>query len=80
MRTAVVYPPPTRCEGLESTFSRNISRYLVRQLAEREVIELGPHYPNRAARYAFVTTWSSPQASGLETLDDLPDRTELDEA
>lgn len=50
------------------------------QPISRDLIGTGPHEPRRGAPYAFVTTETFLAAFGMESLRDLPDPEQLDDA
>ena len=67
-------------EGLKDIFGKEISRDLIGRLAERDLIATGPREPRRGAPYTFVTTDSFLAAFGMESLRDLPDPEQLNDA
>lgn len=77
---AIAYHQPITREGLKDIFGREISRDLVGRLHERELIGIGPRSPRRGAPYTFVTMEAFLVAFGLESLRDLPDREQLEDA
>jgi segregation and condensation protein B len=77
---AVAYHQPVTRDGLKDIFGKEISRDLIGRLHARELIATGPRSPRRGAPYTFVTTEKFLVAFDLETLRDLPDREQLDDA
>lgn len=77
---AIAYHQPVSRDGLKDIFGKEISRDLIGRLAERELIGTGPREPRRGAPYTFVTTEAFLAAFGMESLRDLPDPEQLDDA
>ena len=77
---AIAYHQPITRDGLKDIFGKEISRDLIGRLHARELIGTGPRSPRRGAPYTFVTTEQFLVAFGLETLGDLPDREQLEDA
>ena len=77
---AIVYHQPITRDGLKDIFGKEISRDLVGRLHDRGLVGTGPRAPRRGAPYTFVTTEQFLVTFGLETLRDLPDREQLDDA
>ena len=77
---AIAYHQPITRDGLKDIFGREISRDLIGRLHARGLIGTGPRAPRRGVPYTFVTTEQFPMAFGLETLGDLPDREQLEDA
>lgn len=77
---AIAYHQPITRDGLKDIFGREISRDLIGRLHARGLIGTGPRAPRRGAPYTFVTTEQFLMAFGLETLGDLPDREQLEDA
>ena len=67
-------------DGLKDIFGKEISRDLIGRLHARNLIGTGPRSPRRGAPYTFVTTEQFLVAFGLESLRDLPDREQLENA
>ena len=76
---ALYHQPITR-DGLKDIFGKEISRDLIGRLHSRDSIGPGPRSPRRGAPYTFVTTEQFLVAFDLETLADLPDRKQLEDA
>jgi segregation and condensation protein B len=74
-----VYQPISR-DGLKEIFGKEISRDLIGRLAERSLIGTGPREPRRGAPYTFVTTETFLAAFGMQSLRDLPDTEQIDDA
>ncbi|MCI5041661.1 MAG: SMC-Scp complex subunit ScpB [Donghicola eburneus] len=77
---AIAYHQPITRDGLKDIFGKEISRDLIGRLHARDLIGTGPRSPRRGAPYSFVTTEQFLIAFGLESLRDLPDREQLDDA
>ena len=77
---AVAYHQPITREGLKEVFGKEISRDLIGRLHARNLIGTGPRSPQRGAPYTFVTTEAFLVAFDLESLQDLPDREQLEDA
>lgn len=77
---AIAYRQPITREGLKDIFGKEISRDLIGRLHARNLIGTGPRSPKRGAPYTFVTTQQFLVAFGLESLRDLPDREQLEDA
>ena len=76
----IAYHQPVTREGLKDIFGKDISRDLIGRLHARDLIATGPREPRRGAPYTFVTTEAFLAAFGLESLRDLPDREQLQDA
>lgn len=77
---AIAFHQPISRNGLKDIFGKEISRDLIGRLAERELIGTGPREPRRGAPYTFVTTETFLAAFGMQSLRDLPDPEQLDDA
>ena len=77
---AIAYHQPITRDGLKDIFGKEISRDLIGRLHARDLIGTGPRSPRRGAPYTFVTTEQFLVAFGLESLLDLPDREQLEDA
>ena len=77
---AIAYHQPITRDGLKDIFGKEISRDLIGRLHARNLIGTGPKSPRRGAPYTFVTTEQFLVAFGLESLHDLPDREQLEDA
>lgn len=77
---AIAYHQPITRDGLKDIFGKEISRDLIGRLHARDLIGTGPRSPQRGAPYTFVTTEQFLVAFGLESLRDLPDREQLEDA
>lgn len=77
---AIAYHQPITREGLKDIFGKEISRDLIGRLHARGLIGTGPRSPRRGAPYTFVTTEQFLVAFDLETLQDLPDREQMEDA
>lgn len=77
---AIAYHQPITREGLKDIFGKEISRDLIGRLHARNLVGTGPRSPRRGAPYTFVTTEQFLVAFGLESLRDLPDLEQLDDA
>ncbi len=77
---AVAYNQPITRDGLKDIFGKEISRDLIGRLHARDLIATGPRSPRRGAPYTFVTTEKFLVVFDLESLRDLPDREQLEDA
>jgi segregation and condensation protein B len=77
---AIAYHQPITRDGLKDIFGKPISRDLIGRLHARGLIGTGPRSPRRGAPYTYVTTEQFLVAFDLETLQDLPDREQLEDA
>ena len=77
---AVAYNQPITRDGLKDIFGKEISRDLIGRLHARDLIATGPRSPRRGAPYTFVTTEKFLAAFDLQSLRDLPDREQLEDA
>lgn len=77
---AIAFHQPISRDGLKDIFGKEISRDLIGRLAERDLIGTGPREPRRGAPYTFVTTETFLAAFGMESLRDLPDPEQLEDA
>ena len=77
---AIAYHQPITRDGLKDIFGKEISRDLIGRLHARDLIATGPRGPRRGAPYTFVTTQAFLVVFGLESLRDLPDREQLEDA
>ena len=73
---AIAYHQPITRDGLKDIFGKEISRDLIGRLHARGLIGTGPRSP----RYTYVTTDQFLVAFDLESLQDLPDREQLEDA
>jgi chromosome segregation and condensation protein ScpB len=76
----IAYHQPITRDGLKDIFGREISRDLIGRLNAQGLIGTGPRSPRRGAPYTFVTTEQFLVAFGMESLQDLPDREQLNDA
>ena len=77
---AIAYHQPITRDGLKDIFGKEISRDLIGRLADRELIGTGPREPRRGAPYTFVTTDTFLAAFGMQSLRDLPDPEQMQDA
>ena len=77
---AIAYQQPITRDGLKDIFGKEISRDLIGRLHARGLIGTGPRSPRRGAPYTYVTTDQFLVAFDLESLQDLPDREQLEDA
>ena len=77
---AIAYHQPITRDGLKDIFGKEIGRDLIGRLHAQGLIGTGPRAPRRGAPYTFVTTGQFLIAFGLESLRDLPDREQMEEA
>ena len=77
---AIAWHQPITRDGLKDIFGKEISRDLIGRLHARGLIGTGPRSPRRGAPYTFVTTEQFLVAVDLETLQDLRDREQMEDA
>ncbi|MGR3270576.1 SMC-Scp complex subunit ScpB [Thalassococcus profundi] len=77
---AIAYHQPITRDGLRDIFGKEISRDLIGRLHARGLIGTGPRSPRRGAPYTYVTTDQFLVAFDLESLQELPDREQLEDA
>ncbi len=77
---AIAYHQPITRDGLKDIFGKEISRDVIARLHARDLIGTGPRSPRRGAPYTFVTTEQFLVTFDLESLRDLPDREQLEDA
>lgn len=77
---AIAYHQPITRDGLKDIFGKEISRDLIGRLHAQGLITTGPRSPRRGAPYTFVTTEQFLVTFGLESLRDLLDREQLEDA
>ena len=77
---AIAYYQPITRDGLKDIFGKEISRDLIGRLHARGLIGTGPRSPRRGAPYTYVTTEQFLVAFNLESLQDLPDREQMEDA
>lgn len=77
---AIAFHQPISRDGLKDIFGKEISRDLIGRLAERDLIGTGPREPRRGAPCTFVTTEAFLAAFGMQSLRDLPDPEQLNDA
>ncbi|MET4103880.1 segregation and condensation protein B [Roseovarius sp. MBR-78] len=77
---AIAYHQPITRDGLKDVFGKEISRDLIGRLHAHGLIGTGPRAPRRGAPYTFVTTDAFLAAFGMESLRDLPDAEQLNDA
>ena len=77
---AIAYHQPITRDGLKDIFGKEVGRDLIGKLHARGLIGTGPRSPWRGAQYTYVTTEKFLIAFDLKTLQDLPDREQLQDA
>jgi segregation and condensation protein B len=77
---AIAYHQPITRDGLKDIFGKEISRDLIGRLHAHGLIGTGPRAPRLGAPYTFVTTDAFLAAFALESLRDLPDPEQLNDA
>lgn len=77
---AIAYHQPISRDGLKEIFGREISRELIGRLHDRALIATGPREPRRGAPYTYVTTDRFLAAFDLQSLADLPDIEQMQDA
>lgn len=76
----IAYHQPITRDGLKDIFGKEINRDLIGRLRARALITTGPRSPRRGAPYTFVTTQTFLIAFNLQSLRDLPDKEQLEDA
>ncbi|WP_142846715.1 SMC-Scp complex subunit ScpB [Telmatospirillum sp. J64-1] len=79
LMTIAYFQPITRNQ-MKRAIGIEISRDLIARLKARDFITAGPRSPEPGAPYTYVTTPAFLAHFGLESLSDLPDMAELEEA
>lgn len=77
---AIAYHQPITRDGLKDIFGKDISRDLIGRMYSRDLIATGPRSPQRGAPYTFVTTDQFLSVFGFESLQDLPDKEQMQDA
>ena len=77
---AIAYYQPISRGGLSEFLGREVSRDLIGRLRSLHLIAAGPRSPRPGAPYTFVTSKGFLAQFGLDTLRDLPDVEQLEEA
>ena len=77
---AIAFHQPITRDGLKDIFGKEISRDQIGRLHAQGLIGTGPRSPRRGAPYTFVTTERFLVAFNLGSLNDLPDRENLEDA
>ena len=77
---AIAYHQPIDRAGLADIFGKDVSRDLIGRLRARELIVMGPRSPRAGAPHTFVTTQKFLVAFDLQSLRDLPDMEQLQDA
>lgn len=77
---AIAYHQPITRDGLKDIFGKEISQDLIGRLHAQDLIGTGPRAPRCGAPYTFVTTDAFLAAFGMESLRDLPDPEQLNDA
>lgn len=77
---AIAYHQPLARDGLKDIFGKDISRDLIARLRLRDLITTGPRSPRAGAPHTYVTTPQFLVAFDLQSLRDLPDMEQLQDA
>ena len=77
---AIAWHQPITRAGLKEIFGREIGRELIGRLHAKGLIGTGPRSPRRGAPYTYVTADQFLVAFDLESLQDLPEREQLEDA
>lgn len=77
---AIAYHQPITRDALKDIFGKEISRDLIGRLHARNLIGTGPRSPLRGAPYTYVTTEQFLVAFNFESLADLPEQEQLEDA
>ena len=78
--SAIAYYQPITRDELKDIFGKEISRDLIGRLQAQGLIGTGPRAPRRGAPYTFVTTARFLAVFDLESLSDLPDLEQMQDA
>lgn len=76
----IAYHQPINRAELKEVFGKDINRDLIGRLYAKELIATGPRSPKRGAPYTYVTTGQFLVAFDLQSLRDLPDMEQLQDA
>jgi len=79
LATIAYHQPISRAE-LKEVFGKDINRDLIGRLYAKDLIATGPRSPRRGAPYTYVTTQGFLVAFDLQSLRDLPDMEQLQDA
>ena len=79
LATIAYHQPISRAE-LKEVFGKDINRDLIGRLYSKNLIATGPRSPKRGAPYTYVTTQAFLVAFDLQSLRDLPDQEQLQDA
>ena len=79
LATIAYHQPISRAE-LKDVFGKDINRDLIGRLYAKDLIATGPRSPKRGAPYTYVTTQGFLLAFDLQSLRDLPDIEQLQDA
>lgn len=79
LATIAYHQPISRAE-LKDVFGKDINRDLIGRLYAKDLIATGPRSPKRGAPYTYVTTPEFLVAFDLQSLRDLPDMEQLEDA
>ncbi|MBV1927281.1 MAG: SMC-Scp complex subunit ScpB [Rhodobacteraceae bacterium] len=79
LATIAYHQPISRAE-LKDVFGKDINRDLIGRLYAKDLIATGPRSPKRGAPYTYVTTKAFLLAFDLQSLRDLPDMEQLQDA
>jgi segregation and condensation protein B len=77
---SVAYHQPVTRAGVSEILGREISRDVIGALRDKNMITAGPRSPTAGAPFTYVTTKGFLEHFGLDTLRDLPDLEELEDA
>ncbi len=76
----IAYHQPISRAQLKEVFGKDINRDLIGRLYAKDLIATGPRSPKRGAPYTYVTTQGFLLAFDLQSLRDLPDMEQLQDA
>lgn len=77
---SIAYHQPITRAGVGEILGREVSRDVIGQLRDKDMITAGPRSPTPGAPFTYVTTREFLSHFGLDTLRDLPDMEELADA
>ncbi len=76
----IAYHQPINRAQLKEVFGKEVNRDLIGRLYAKDLIATGPRSPKRGAPYTYVTTQAFLLAFDLQSLRDLPDQEQLQDA
>src|SRR5690606_30854224 len=77
---SIAYHQPITRAGLGDILGREVSRDVIGQLRDKDMIAAGPRSPTPGAPFTYVTTKGFLVQFGLDTLRELPEMEALEDA